>query len=218
MKYKFKQISRKVLQGSALVLGLTACNNVPNSPGWEYMPDMYRSSSYETNSINPIFSDSMTDRLPPPGTISQGWIANSEYSELKAPYPYKDDMEGYEEAGKNLKDPFPATPEVLARGKEMYGKYCSYCHGSSGQADGPVVTVGNFPPPPAYNSPQLKNLPEGKIFHVIHYGKGMMGSHASQITVEDRWKIVRYVQTLQNPDGAVAENTASSDSTKKKIK
>ena len=27
-----------------------------------------------------------------------------------------------------------------------------------------------------------------------------MGSHASQLNVEERWKVVRYVQTLQNPD------------------
>ena len=59
---------------------LSSCNNVPNSPGWEYMPDMYRSSSYETNSGNPNFTDSMTNRQPVAGTISQGWLANSEYS------------------------------------------------------------------------------------------------------------------------------------------
>ena len=36
---------------------LSSCNNVPNSPGWEFMPDMNRSSSYETNSSNSIYSD-----------------------------------------------------------------------------------------------------------------------------------------------------------------
>jgi mono/diheme cytochrome c family protein len=195
---------------------LSSCNNVPNSPGWEYMPDMYRSSSYETNSGNPNFADSLTNRQPVAGTISQGWIANSEFSAVKVPYPYKNDSLGYELAGQNLRDPFPASPEVIAKGKEKFEKYCMHCHGSGGQGDGMVVTAGNFPPPPAYNGPQLKNLPEGKMFHTLQYGKGMMGSHASQLTAEERWKIIRYVQTLQNPGGVAATPVSvSADSTKK---
>ncbi len=31
-----------------------------------------------------------------------------------------------------------------------------------------------------------------------------MGSHASQLTQEERWKLVLYVQKLQNPEGAAA--------------
>ena len=38
-------------------------------PGYEYMPNMYRSPSYETYSENPNFSDNSTARLPVPGTI-----------------------------------------------------------------------------------------------------------------------------------------------------
>lgn len=198
----------------AAVIGVS-CNNVPNSPGWEYMPDMYRSSSYETNSGNGIFADSMSNRKPVAGTISQGWIDNSEYSILKVPYPYKNDSAGYEDAGKNIRNPLPASEVVIAEGKDKYDKFCSHCHGGTGGGDGSVVTVGNFPPPPAYNSPQLKNLSEGKMFHSLQYGKGMMGSHASQLTAEERWKILRYVQTLQNPGGATAAAPAPVDSAKK---
>jgi hypothetical protein len=32
------------------------------------------------------------------------------------------------------------------------------------------------------------------------YGKGLMGSHASQLTKEERWKVVYHVQTLQGKD------------------
>src|SRR3990172_9159420 len=96
--------------GWALVLLLSSCNNVPNSPGWEYMPDMYRSSSYETDGANGMFHDSMANRSAVAGTISQGWIPNSEFSALKVPYPYKNDSAGYENSGRFLKDPFPASP------------------------------------------------------------------------------------------------------------
>ncbi|TAL58587.1 MAG: cytochrome c, partial [Bacteroidetes bacterium] len=196
-------IKNKIIGAIAFGIGVigVSCNNVPNSPGWEYMPDMYRSTSYETNSGNPNFADSMTNRQPAAGTVSQGWIANSEYSSVKAPYPYKFDSLGYELAGQNLRNPFPASADVVAQGKDKYDKFCVHCHGASGMGDGAVVEFGNFPPPPAYNSTQLKNLPEGKMYHTLQYGKGMMGSHASQLTPEERWKILRYVQTLQNPGG-----------------
>ena len=212
-------IKNKIIGAIASVVAVigVSCNNVPGSPGWEYMPDMYRSSSYETNSGNGIFADSMSNRKPVAGTISQGWVANSDYSMLKMPYPYKNDSAGYENAGQMLKDPFPASAEIVAQGKEKFDKYCIHCHGATGQGDGSVVTIGNFPPPPAYSSPQLKNLPEGKMFHTLQYGKGMMGSHASQLTVEERWKIIRFVQTLQGNTTAAAPATAPADSAKKEV-
>jgi mono/diheme cytochrome c family protein len=78
--------------------------------------------------------------------------------------------------------------------------------------DGPTVTAGH-PPPPAYNSASLKNLPEGKMFHTITYGKNLMGAHSSQLNVEERWKVIRYVQTLQNPDGDKEEEASTEEST-----
>ena len=41
----------------SLVAMLTSCNNDPNSPGYEFMPNMYRSPSLETYGINNVFKD-----------------------------------------------------------------------------------------------------------------------------------------------------------------
>ena len=38
----------------------------------------------------------------------------------------------------------------------------------------------------------------GGIFHVITYGKGAMGAHASQLNKIERWKVAMYVRTLQH--------------------
>jgi len=46
-----------------------------------------------------------------------------------------------------------------------------------------------------------------------------MGSHASQLTQEERWKLVYYVQKLQGPKVVVSDSTKTvmaSDSTKRK--
>lgn len=181
---------------SAAAMLIASCTRNPDSPGVEYMPDMYRSTSYESNSINVNFTDSMTNRTPVSGTISQGAVPNSAYGMNNEPYPYKNDNEGYELAGQNLKAPFAANADIIEEGKIIYGKYCKHCHGENGAGDGKMVQNEKFPPPPSYSGP-LKNLPEGKMFHTLQYGKGLMGSHASQLSKEERWKVIRYVQTLQ---------------------
>ena len=84
-------------------------------------------------------------------------------------------------------------------GEKIYGKFCIHCHGAAGAGDGKVGL--KLPgPPPAYDG-ALKDLPEGKIFHSITYGKNSMGAHNSLLTTEERWKLVCYVQKLQGPKG-----------------
>ena len=172
------------------------------------MPDMYRSPSYETYSDNPNFPDSITARQPVTGTIARGDAIYTDYDRL--PYPYANTNEGYEEAGLKLKNPLENTPENMTEGKRLYENYCTHCHGATGKGDG-LVVQRNGPIPPSYSSDQLKNLPEGKMYHTIEWGKNMMGSHASQLTPTQRWKIIFYVITLQQTDSQSA-STAKTDS------
>lgn len=176
------------LIGLGCSVAIQSCSSDPNDPGLEYMPDMYRSPSFETNSGNPNFTDSLTNRVPVKGSIPRG----INYT----PYAYANTPEGYEAAGAGLKNPLEKSEANIAEGKRIFDIYCVHCHGDQGKGDGSIVANGKFPPPPSYSN-QLKDLPEGKIFHSIHYGKNMMGSHASQISQSDRWKVVMYVQALQ---------------------
>ena len=58
----------------------------------------------------------------------------------------------------------------------------------------------------------MKDLPEGKIFHSLTYGKNVaMGSHASQLNKEERWLVTHYVQYLQN--GGKMTREAAADTT-----
>ncbi|MCW3077242.1 MAG: Cytochrome [Bacteroidetes bacterium] len=187
---------------TGLVLaGFTSCGKRDeNSPGVEFMPDMYRSPSleyYQTHMVDGQLE--MNAKQPVKGTVARGYL----------PYNYENTAEGYSKAGESLKNPLTANSreEYEKEGEIIYGKFCVHCHGATGLGDG---KVGQKLPgaPPAYNG-TLKNLPEGKIFHSITYGKGLMGQHASQLTQEERWKLVYFVQKLQGP-----KETAAADSTK----
>ena len=166
------------------VLALSSCENAPNSPGYEYMPDMYRSPALKYYNTHVIGNDTMPSAMKPvAGTIARGYMPG---------VPAGMD---YEKAGVYLKNPILFSEAALTEGQAIYGKFCVHCHGDAGKGDG---KVGLKLPgqPPAYDGP-LKNLSEGKMFYTIIYGKGMMGSHASQLTVEERWKVIYYVQKLQ---------------------
>lgn len=206
--------------GLLLVLVASSCNNKKDSPGLEYMPDMYRGpaiEAYVDYGQDPYyFGDSLAEaqrgtpsaRLPVAGTIP--FADKEEDAAYNFPYPYPNTPEGYEEAGLNLHNPIPMTTASVEQGKALYEIFCMHCHGATGKGDGGVVAKGGYPPPPAYDSPQLKDLPEGKMFHSLTFGKNIaMGPHASQLNHQERWLIIEYVKYLQHDGKMPGEATAA---------
>ena len=182
-------ISLMALFGSVTIAFTSCQKHDANSPGVEYMPDMYRSPSLESNMAYVSLKNGDTlqaNRQPVAGTIARGYM----------PYIYANDTAGYGNAGRFLHNPFPKNEINISQGEVLYGKFCVHCHGATGQGDG-LVGLKLPGAPPSYTGPVLMALPEGKMFHTLTYGKNLMGSHASQLTVEERWKLVLYVQKLQ---------------------
>ncbi len=160
-------------------------------PGVEFAPQMYHSiplEPYSQTEKNEFFKDGKNAQTPPANTVARG---KSDYY-----YPYPNNNEGYEAAGKELTNPLPYTKENIAEGKRLFVHFCSHCHGKKGKGDGSLVKAGKFPPPPDYST-VLKELPVGKMFHSITYGKNLMGSHAAQLSPKQRWQIIQYIQMMQ---------------------
>ncbi len=212
-----KSIEVKGIFAAALALVvLSGCIRDEQSPGYEYMPDMYRSPAIEAyvdygeirDSIFEDLNTTMSARQPVAGTVP---FSGSAMNDI--PYTIPNTTEGYELAGEILKSPYPQSEEIIAEGTTIYSNFCVQCHGAKGEGDGAVVTKGNHPPPPAYSG-TLKDLPEGKMFHTITYGKNLMGAHAGQLSKSDRWKVIAFVKTLQNPDAKETEQKeTAADST-----
>lgn len=102
---------------------------------------------------------------------------------------YPDDVETF---------PFAITKEDLQRGEERFNIFCSACHGMTGYGDGIVARRGfNKPAPANYHQDRLRQAPVGHFFDVVTNGWGAMPSYASQVPVEDRWRIIAYVRALQ---------------------
>ena len=167
---------------------LFSCDRERNNPGWDYFPDMFYSTAYETFTKNPNFPDGMTMRVPVPGTIPRGFT----------PFDYTIDPESRIKAGVELVNPVLPDAEVLLRGSTVYSTFCMGCHGNSGEGDGHLYAIGLYPVKP--RSLVLENaskLRDGEIYHSITLGFGSMGPHGSQIRPDDRWKLVLYIRKLQ---------------------
>jgi len=188
---KNSYISGKIRRAAFLLLFaviLISCDRNRNNPGWDYFPDMFYSTAYETFTKNPNFKDGMTMRVPVPGTVPRDFT----------PFNYTIDPESRILAGTELINPESPTAEALSRGKIVYSTFCAGCHGDKGAGDGSLFTGGLYPLKPRnLTANTVSNLKDGEIFHSITLGFGSMGAHGSQIRTEDRWKVVLYIRELQ---------------------
>jgi mono/diheme cytochrome c family protein len=213
---------KSLFAGLSVAVLLTSCGAGGDDQGTEYAPNMYHSVAYEpftqitdkdagrlvtsieypddhaefynSNNYNP---HRMNMREPAPNTVSRnknGWL----------PYRVPNDSTGLILADRE-KNPLDSSAAIVGEGKVLYETYCDHCHGAKGAGDGKVGTgvkidgkqKSAYGGVPDYKSASLINMTEGHIFHVITYGKGLMKPHGSQVSHEDRWKIARYVKTLQ---------------------
>ena len=174
------------------------------------MQDQPKAIAYRESTF---FKDGVSSRPPVEGTVPRGYLrADREFyfgkksgaaignqqvgsaGALNASAPgaatmFPDDVDTF---------PFPITKEILERGQDRYQIFCSSCHGLTGYGDGMVARRGfNKPAPASFHQDKLRQAPVGHFFDVVTNGWGAMPSHASQIPIEDRWKIIAYIRVLQ---------------------
>jgi mono/diheme cytochrome c family protein len=146
------------------------------------MHDQPKLEAYERSDF---FNDGRAMREIPEGTVARGQLFEDELL-----YTGKVNGQPSEEL------PFPATRELLARGRDRYDVYCTPCHGQTGMGNGMVVQRGYKPPPSLHAEPQ-RSRPLGYYFDVMTNGFGAMPDYRAQVTPQDRWAIAAYLRVLQ---------------------
>jgi mono/diheme cytochrome c family protein len=108
--------------------------------------------------------------------------------------------------------PMQITKTDLDRGQDRFNIYCSVCHGMTGYGDGIVARRGfNKPSPASYHQERLQSAPVGHFFDVMTNGWGAMPSYASQVSVEDRWRIAAYIRALQLSQMKAGQDVSHTD-------
>ena len=179
-----------VLVISVLVISFFLAQR-PNERNYEYAPQMYYSFAYSAQSENPFLADNQTEQNPPPNSIARNM--------LPLHFTGKDADQELKRAAELLNNPFRNSKnrrQLVQRGQTVYQNFCQVCHGASGKGDG-TITKRGFPPPPSLLTKRVKNLTDGQLFYIITFGYKNMPPYDSQISREDRWKVITYVRKLQ---------------------
>ena len=178
------------------------------------MPDMAYSRAYESYAQrdstkftmdisraggNMIFYNAM----PVKGTLKRG---------EQFPYMLPNDSNGYKMSA-SVQNPFDSIPKAqMAEAGRLFNINCAICHGAKGMADGPLATSGHIGGVANLTGDAYVKMADGTMFHSVTYGKGIMGSYASQLTRAQRWMVIKYVRTLQPKAAGATATPAAGDS------
>lgn len=99
-----------------------------------------------------------------------------------------------------------STPEHLKKGRSLFVRHCVTCHGELGRGDGPSARLhakrSGYQPRDLSRPEVQAGLTDGEIFWKIGAGwrpKGriVMPGIGTEVTEEDRWRLVLYVRSLK---------------------
>ena len=96
----------------------------------------------------------------------------------------------------NLANSVPVTEASIARGEELYLRFCAPCHGPNGAGVTGYIIPAGFPPYPLV-SDRVRGFTDGYIYGMIRMGRGLMPSYGHRISHFDRWNVVNYLRVLQ---------------------
>jgi mono/diheme cytochrome c family protein len=98
------------------------------------------------------------------------------------------------------RNPFPHSAESIARGKDLFERYCVTCHGATGRGDGPAAALlparpkdlSALAPPPIF--------PDGVVAYRIANGKNLMPAWKSVLSENEIWDALNFIRSLRPPD------------------
>lgn len=174
-------MSSRSLVIAASALFLVACDNRQAF----HEPEITLSRMLEQKRADPwqrsrVFSDGMTMRTPPRGTV-----------------PHDDEEQA----------PPPAiTRDLVVLGRARFETVCATCHGIRGDGHSVVATKMEHRPPPSLHEARIRGLSRAQVFEVATHGYGLMPGFVDVLETRERWAVAAYVQALQISQGAhVAE-------------
>ena len=219
----FKIVSSIAIAAVTTLL-VASCGADPDSPGLEYMPDMYRSAAIEPyvdyGEIRGVQNSEvkmlLSAKVPPFGTVPYygtdssmvsimlpyARLANKSFETTHGMYDAELTTDNNYDLASADRNPLTLTDEnaeqVFADGKYIYSSKCAHCHGKNGDGNGPMVESGAYVGVPDYAN--LTELSDGQMFYSIYYGKGMMGAHGPILNKKEIWTVIHYIRKFQDAD------------------
>ena len=227
MRISIFNISSLSFVVATLLVGCKSDGNYPGSdympdmgPAVAYEANVHTSSeNYLKHSQRKFSSESTYDKYsgikkPIEGTIPRGYAgmlekSASEQVDLEndminkpmngyVTYNVTNTEEGRLYASENINNPYSISKAGIAEGKHVYEIFCAVCHGTKLDGNGIIVENGAYPnQPPSFMDDQYKTTKDGKYYHAIMYGKGVMGAYKDKMSDKERWNLIHYIRSQQ---------------------
>jgi mono/diheme cytochrome c family protein len=114
----------------------------------------------------------------------------------------QDDSDGWTIPQGAAREPNPiaVSPQVLAKGKDIFKSKCQKCHGPAGKGNGPDADPKHKPGDLSDASRATRN-PDGVMFYKIWNGRKepKMPAFKSEMSKDDAWTVIHYAKTLRQP-------------------
>ena len=195
-----------IIAAAFFAIAIASCGGGKRTPGAIYMPDMAYSRGYETYADHSNLADKGINYTNQPvlGTVARG-------EEL--PYHLKNDSAGIAMSN-SIKNPLTGwSASDSIETERQYLINCAICHGTKLDGNGPLYKDGTGPyaakPATLVGDPAIEAKGEGEYYHVQTYGKGVMGSYASQLNRKQRWMIARYIKIKQRAKNGGGAGTSA---------
>ncbi len=176
----------KTLMTFVAVAGLVSVAGCDGTIPGANLNRMIRQQKAKLWTTSEYFEDGRAVRPIPDGTIA--WHADIDHPALTTGEVDGKYVEQY---------PVEVNAPLLARGRDRFNIYCATCHGVRADGDSEVSHNMELRKPPSLIDDKRRAYPPGRIFSIATLGYGIMPAYGNELSTNDRWAIVAYLQALQ---------------------
>ena len=109
------------------------------------------------------------------------------------------------EKAKQMKNPYPPTPQTIGMGMSTYADRCENCHGEDGNGKGQRAEKLSVAPSDFTDAHAMGLVSDGELFWKISHGRRPMPSFQDKLNEQERWQLVDFIRTFaQRPRAGVA--------------
>ena len=99
---------------------------------------------------------------------------------------------------KKMKAAVASSPAAIEAGKQLFAKYCRFCHGNTGAGDS-TMAPKDMKPSNLADTTWTRGSSEGEIFWIIQNGappEYQMKPLKGKVSDADTWNLVHFVRSL----------------------
>src|SRR5271163_4762778 len=100
------------------------------------------------------------------------------------------------EQARQLRNPFPSTPQTIGMGMSTYADHCESCHGEDGNGKGKRAEKLSVAPTDFTDAHAMTRMTDGELFWKISQGHRPMPAFEDKLSEEQRWQLVDYIRTF----------------------